>query len=189
MNLWRDLPAGDDPPDLVNMIVEVISGSRDKYEYHREWEVFVLDRVLHSSVVFPVEYGFIPRTWSEDGDPLDIMALSYEPAEVGCLLKVRPIALLVMEDEAGVDHKVLSVPVSDPRFDGYTDLKDVHPHLLREIREFFEIYKRLEPGKWVKFRGWRGAEEAKRLISHAIDLYQGELAGPSTTSGRGRRSE
>lgn len=87
MNLWRDIPAGDAPPNLVNMVVEVISGSRDKYEYHRGWEVFVLDRVLHSSVVFPVEYGFIPQTWSEDGDPLDIMALSYEPAEVGCVIR------------------------------------------------------------------------------------------------------
>lgn len=175
MNLWRDIPAGDDPPNLVNMVVEVISGSRDKYEYHRGWEVFVLDRVLHSSVVFPVEYGFIPQTWSEDGDPLDIMSLSYEPAEVGCVIKVKPIAVLVMEDEAGEDQKVLSVPVSDPRFDGYTDLKDVHPHILKEIREFFEVYKRLEPGKWVRFEAWKEVEEAKNIIRLAIELYKKEF--------------
>jgi len=175
MNLWRDLPVGDDPPRLVNMVVEVVSGSRDKYEYHREWEVFVLDRVLHSSVVFPVEYGFIPQTWSEDGDPLDVMMLSYEPAEVGCVIKVRPIGTLIMEDEAGEDHKVLSVPVSDPRFNGYTNIGEVHPHLLTEIREFFEVYKRLEPEKWVKFRAWKGVEEAKNVISQAMELYENKF--------------
>lgn len=183
MNLWRDLPVGDDPPNLVNMVVEVISGSRDKYEYNRSWEVFVLDRVLHSSVVFPVEYGFIPQTWSEDRNPLDVMALSYEPAEVGCVIKVRPIAALIMEDEAGEDQKVLTVPVSDPRFEGYTDLGDVHPHLLREIREFFDVYKRLEPGKWVRFKAWGGAEEAKATINRAIELYKKEFAEAPNVEG------
>jgi inorganic pyrophosphatase len=172
MNLWRDLPVGDDPPNLINMIVEVLSGTRDKYEYHREWEVFMLDRVLYSSVVFPIEYGFIPRTWAEDGDPLDIMMLSYEPAEVGCLIKVRPIGALIMEDEAGEDCKILSIPVCDPRFAGYTSLEDVHPHLLKEIREFFEVYKRLEPGKWARSKEWKGVEEAKKIIRDAMELYK-----------------
>lgn len=89
MNLWQDIPVGDKPPSLVNVVIEVISGSRDKYEYKIEWEAFILDRVLHSSVVFPVEYGFIPQTWFEDNDPLDAMVMSYEPLEVGCLFK-RP---------------------------------------------------------------------------------------------------
>ena len=78
MNVWRDIPSGDEPPELVNAVIEVISGSRDKYEYHLDWEVFVLDRIIPSSVVFPVEYGFVPQTWFDDGDPLDIMVLSYE---------------------------------------------------------------------------------------------------------------
>lgn len=172
MNLWRDIPAGDKPPDLVNAIIEVISGSRDKYEYNLEWGAFVLDRVIHSSVVFPVEYGFIPRTWFDDGDPLDIMILSHEPMEVGCIVKTRPIGVLIMEDEAGEDPKILSVPVRDPRFNGVKDLKDVHPHILREIQEFFETYKRLEPRKWVKFKAWKGAKEAKKIINYAIKLYQ-----------------
>jgi len=172
MNLWRDIPVGDNPPNTVNVIIEVISGSRDKYEYDINLEVFVLDRILHSSVVFPVEYGFIPQTWFDDNDPLDIMILSYEPLEVGCLVKARTIGVLIMEDEGGEDPKILSVPISDPRFNGINDLTDVHPHKLREIQEFFEVYKRLEPKKWVKFKTWKNAEEAQKIIDYAISLYR-----------------
>ena len=172
MNLWRDIPAGDQPPDLMNAIVEVISGSRDKYEYNLKWEAFVLDRVLYSSVIFPVEYGFIPQTWYNDHDPLDVMIMSYEPLEVGCVIKVRPIGALIMEDEEGEDPKILSVPTSDPRFDGFTDLSNVHPHKLREIQEFFEVYKRLEPRKWVRYKTWKNAEEAKKIVKYAMNLYK-----------------
>ena len=172
VNLWRDVPPGDDPPNIINAVIEVVSWSRDKYEYDRELEAFVLDRVLHSSVVFPVEYGFIPQTWYHDDDPLDIMVLSYEPLEVGCIVKVRPIGVLILEDEKGEDPKILSVPVRDPRFDGFKNLSDVHPHRLVEIREFFEVYKRLEPRKWVKFKSWENAEEAKKLINYSINLYK-----------------
>ncbi len=175
MNLWRDIPAGDDPPTLINVVVEVISGSRDKYEYKIDWETFVLDRFLYSSVVFPVEYGFMPQTWFEDNDPLDIMVLSHEPLEVGCIVKACVIGALIMEDEEGEDPKILSVPTSDPRFDGYTDIKNVHPHLLKEIQEFFETYKRLEPKKWVKFKTWNNAEEAKKIVDHAVELYKKKM--------------
>jgi len=171
MNLWRDIPAGDNPPSVVNVVVEVISGSRDKYEYKIDWETFVLDRVLYSPVVFPVEYGFVPQTWFDDNDPLDIMVLSYEPLEVGCIVKARTIGALIMEDEKGEDPKILSAPTSDPRFNGINDLQDIHPHKLREIQEFFEVYKRLEPRKWVKFKEWRNAEEAKKIIIYAMNLY------------------
>jgi len=172
MDLWRSIPSGDKPPDLVNVVVEVISGSRDKYEYNLEWKAFVLDRVLYSSVVFPVEYGFIPQTWFDDNDPLDIMILTSEPTEVGCIIKVRPIGVLIMEDEKGDDPKILSVPVRDPRFDGFNEIIDVHTHKLREIQEFFEIYKRLEPHKWVKFKAWKDSREAKKIINYSIDLYK-----------------
>jgi len=172
VNLWRDIPTGDDPPEVINAVVEVISHSRDKYEYNREWEAFVLDRVIYSSVIFPVEYGFIPQTWYDDNDPLDAMILSYEPLEVGCIIKVRPVGALILEDEEGEDPKILSVPIRDPRFDGYKDLADVHPHLLKEIREFFETYKRLELRKFVRFIGWKEAEEAKKTINYAMNLYK-----------------
>jgi inorganic pyrophosphatase len=172
MNVWRDIPTGDEPPVLLNMVIEVISGSRDKYEYRSEWESFVLDRVIPSSVVFPVEYGFVPQTWADDDDPLDIMVLSYEPLEVGCIVKVRVIGALIVEDEKGEDAKVLSVPVNDARFDGYHDIADVHPHKLREIQEFFETYKRLEPHKWVKFKQWKNGEEASAIVVDSMKKYQ-----------------
>jgi inorganic pyrophosphatase len=171
MNLWRDIPCGDKPPQILNMIVEVISGSRDKYEYNIKWETFVLDRIIPSSVVFPVEYGFVPQTWFDDEDPLDIMALSYEPLEVGCLVKVRVIGALIIEDEKGEDPKILSVLVNDARFDGYKDISDIHPHKLREIQEFFETYKRLEPHKWVRFKEWKKAEEAMKIVEYAIKKF------------------
>jgi len=175
VNLWRDIPSGDDPPELVNAVIEVVSRSRDKYEYHEQWEAFVLDRVIHSSIVFPVDYGFIPQTWYDDNDPLDIMILSYEPFEVGCIIQVKPIGVLVMEDEEGRDPKILSVSVKDPRFQGFKNLSDIHPHLLKEIREFFETYKRLEPRKWVKFIAWEKAEDAKKIIAYAIELYKAKF--------------
>ena len=172
MNLWCGIPAGDKPPSLINVVIEVISGSRDKYEYRIDWETFVLDRMLYSSVVFPVDYGFMPQTWFEDNDPLDVMVLSYEPLEVGCVVKARVIGVLIMEDEEGEDPKILSVLVNDPRFEGINDLSDIHPHRLREIQEFFEVYKRLEPRKWTKFKTWRNAEEAKKIINYSRKLYE-----------------
>jgi inorganic pyrophosphatase len=172
MNLWQDIPSGDKPPEIVNAVIEVVSGSRDKYEYKNEWEAFVLDRVVHSSVVFPIEYGFIPQTWFDDDDPLDILIMSEEPLEVGCIVRTRVIGVLVMEDEAGEDPKILSVPVDDPRFNGINDIKDVHPHELKEIQEFFETYKRLEPKKWVKFKMWRNTKEAQKIVNYATKLYK-----------------
>jgi len=172
MNLLKEIPAGDKPPEKINVVVEVISGSRDKYEYNPEWEAFVLDRVIHSSVVFPVDYGFMPQTWCNDNDPLDIMILTYEPFEVGCIIKARLIGVLILEDEKGLDSKILSVPIDDPRFKEFKDIKDVPEHLLKEIQEFFETYKRLEPKKWAKFKEWRDAKEAKKIINSALDLYK-----------------
>lgn len=172
MNLWKDIPTGDKPPEFVNVVIEVVSGTRDKYEYNSKWEAFVLDRVLHSSVVFPVEYGFIPQTWYDDDDPLDVMLLLSEPAEVGCIIKARVIGVLIMEDEEGEDPKILSVPVNDPRFDDLHDITDIQRHKLKEIQEFFETYKRLEPHKFVKSKTWRNAEEAKKIIEYAINLYK-----------------
>ncbi len=171
LNLWKDIPAGDKPPTLLNMIVEVSSFTRDKYEYRSEWESLVLDRIIPSSVVFPVEYGFVPRTWYDDDDPLDIMVPSYEPLSVGCIVKVRVIGALVIEDEKGVDAKILSVLVNDARFEGFNEITDIHPHQLKEIQEFFETYKRLEPLKWAKFKEWNNAAEARKIVEYAIAKY------------------
>lgn len=175
MNFWKNIPAGDKPPELLNIVIEVMSNSRDKYEYNIEWEALVLDRIIPSSVVFPVEYGFVPQTWFDDEDPLDIMALSFEPLEVGAIAKVRVIGALIIEDEEGYDAKILSVLVNDARFEGYNDITDVHEHELREIQEFFETYKRLEPHKWAKTKGWKNAAEAKQIVTYAMELYREKM--------------
>jgi inorganic pyrophosphatase len=172
VDLWKDIPAGDRPPAVLNAVIEVASGSRDKYEYSSEWEAFVLDRVVPSSVVFPVEYGFVPQTFATDKDPLDIMVLSYENLEVGCVVKVRVIGALFIDDEEGEDTKILSAPLNDLRFEGYKDISDVHPQRLREIQEFFETYKRLEPRKWAKFKCWKNVEGALAVVTESMDRYK-----------------
>ena len=172
MNFWKDIPVGDNPPETLNMVIEVGSGSRDKYEYSIKWEAFILDRIIPSSVVFPVEYGFVPQTWFDDNDPLDIMVISYEHLQVGTVVKVRVIGALIIEDEEGLDAKILSLLVNDARFEGYKDIKDIHKHKLREIQEFFETYKRLEPHKWAKTRDWKNAEEAMKIVEYAREKYR-----------------
>jgi len=167
---------GEKPPKLLNAVIEVVSGSRDKYEYKSDWDAFVLDRIIPSSVVFPVEYGFVPQTWYDDEDPLDIMVLSYEPLEVGCIVRVRVIGALVIEDEKGVDSKILSVLADDARFEGIKDIKDIHKHRLREIQEFFETYKRLEPHKWVRIKEWQNAEAAQKIVQYAVKQYDANKA-------------
>ena len=172
MNFWKDIPTGDKPPELLNMVIEVVSGSRDKYEYNLKWEAFVLDRIIPSSVVFPVEYGFVPQTWFDDQDPLDIMVMSFEPLQVGCIVKVRVIGALIIEDEEGLDAKILSVLVNDLRFEGYKDISDIHKHELTEIQEFFETYKRLEPHKWAKAKEWKNAKETMKIVNYAMEKYR-----------------
>jgi inorganic pyrophosphatase len=172
LNLWKEIPIGEKPPKLLNVVIEVVSGSRDKYEYNSEWEAFVLDRIIPSSVVFPVEYGFVPQTWHDDGDPLDIMVLSYEPLEVGCVVRVQVIGVLVIEDEKGEDPKILSVLADDARFEGIRDITDIHKHKLKEIQEFFETYKRLEPHKWVKIKEWKNAKAAAELIKYSANKFE-----------------
>jgi inorganic pyrophosphatase len=172
MNFWKDLPAGDNPPKILNMVVEVISGSRDKYEYNLQWEAFVLDRIIPSSVVFPVEYGFVPQTWFDDDDPIDIMVLSNAPLTAGCIVKVRVVGALIIEDEEGLDAKILSVLINDARFEGYNDISDIHKSRLVEIQEFFETYKRLEPHKWVKIKAWKNAKEAWEIVEYSMEKYR-----------------
>ena len=180
MNFWSGIPTGDNPPELLNMVIEVSSGSRDKYEYAIKMEAFVLDRIIPSSVVFPVEYGFVPQTWSDDEDPLDIMVLSYAPLTVGCIVKVRVIGALIIEDEEGLDAKILSVLVNDVRFEGYHDMTNVHKHRLIEIQEFFETYKRLEPHKWVKVREWKDAQVARKIVEYSMEKYRELSKKPPT---------
>jgi inorganic pyrophosphatase len=175
MNLMHDIDAGKRVPEEVNVVVENCKGSSNKIEYDRVTNAFKLDRVLYSAVYWPFEYGFIPQTWGEDGDPLDICVLITHPTFPGCVIKARPIGVIKLEDEHGEDSKVLAVAVEDPVY-SYDHvcmgIRDVPTHVLREIREFFETYKRLEPGKWVKVKGWGDAKEAKEMITKAVEAYK-----------------
>ena len=157
------------------MVVEIPKGSRNKYEYDHDTSRIVLDRVLHSSVHYPTDYGFIPDTLAEDGDPLDALIVTNEPTFPGCVVKARPIGRLDMRDEKGPDHKVLAVPVGDPRFDEIRDLGDLSHHWLLEIETFFQTYKALED-KITDVEGWENAEAAWTLIKTARRAYQARRA-------------
>jgi inorganic pyrophosphatase len=151
----------------IEMIVEIPQGSRNKYEMDHSLGRIRLSRMLFTSTRYPVDYGFIPDTLAEDGDPLDIMVLLGDPTFPGCSIKVRPVGLFWMTDENGPDAKILSIPARDPRFADIRELRHVHEHLLAEIRHFFEVYKELEPGKGTDIRGWQDRSSAEREIVDA----------------------
>ncbi|WP_457615030.1 inorganic diphosphatase [Methanopyrus sp.] len=173
VNLWKDLEPGPNPPDVVYAVIEIPRGSRNKYEYDEERGFFKLDRVLYSPFHYPLDYGFIPRTLYDDGDPLDILVIMQDPTFPGCVIEARPIGLMKMLDNDDQDDKVLAVPTEDPRFKDFKDLDDVPKHLLDEIAHMFSEYKRLE-GKETEVLGWEGADAAKEAIVHAIELYEDE---------------
>ncbi len=150
----------------VLTIVEIPRGSRNKYEIDKVHGGIRLDRVLYSPLHYPADYGFIRDTLAEDGDHLDVLIFTYEPTFPGCLVEVRPIGVLNMRDEKGLDQKVLAVPVGDPRFEGISELDHMPPHFLKEVQHFFTVYKELEQ-KPVEIYGWVGAEEAWRLVREA----------------------
>jgi inorganic pyrophosphatase len=150
----------------VHALIEIPTGGRNKYEYDPELDIIALDRTLYGSVHFPTEYGFVPGTLSSDGDPLDVLVMVGEPTFPGCLLRVRLLGVLTVDD-GGQEPKLLAVPVEEPRFEGYADIRDVPPHLLTEIENFFTIYTQLE-GKKVKALGWQGAKQATKALDAAI---------------------
>ena len=168
---YIDIPAGSNVPDLINAIVEIPSGSRNKYEYWAEHNCFRLDRVLASPMHYPTAYGFVPSTLYEDGDPLDILILLDEPTFTGCLIEVRPIGVMQMIDAGQLDDKIISVPINDRRHNHYTSLDDMKPHMRIEIEYFYSIYKDLE-GKQTKVVGWKGPDYAHRIILESIERYR-----------------
>ncbi|MBI1972260.1 MAG: inorganic diphosphatase [Candidatus Aenigmarchaeota archaeon] len=172
MNMLKDLDTGKKTPDEINVVVEVPKGSRNKYEYDKEKGVFFLDRVLRSPFHYMGDYGFVPRTLCGDGDPLDVIVLVDEPSFAGCVINARPVAVLITEDNKGTDEKVLAVPVDDARYDEMTGMETIPKHILKEMAHFFEQYKALEKGKWVKVAGWKNAEEAKKLIKAAMKAFK-----------------
>jgi inorganic pyrophosphatase len=154
----------------VLAFIEIPQGSRNKYEYDKPTRTFRLDRVLFSSVHYPTDYGFIPDTLGEDGDPLDILVIVHEPTFPGCLIPARVLGGLDMSDEKGSDFKVLAVPVGDPRFSHVHTLKELGDHWLREIETFFATYKLLEP-KQTEVLGWHDQEAATLVINECRERY------------------
>ena len=165
------LPAGDKAPEIVQAVIEVPMDSANKYEYDPESGVFRLDRVLYSPMHYPGDYGFVPSTLADDGDPVDVLVLMNRPTFPGAVLQVRPLGFLEMSDEKGRDQKVLAVPADDPRFDANRHIHTISPHRLNEIEHFFEIYKELE-GKETKVDGWRGMEETYTLIREGMANFK-----------------
>lgn len=171
LHYWHDLPTGQAPPDVVDAVVEIPTNERNKYELDKDYGVFRLDRVLHSAVHYPGDYGFLPRTLGDDGDPLDVLVITTIPVFTGCLVACRPIGLFHLIDRGKSDEKVLAVPIGDPFADDIHGLADVPQHTLKEIEHFFQVYKDLE-GVTTRTRGFEGAEEAREAIVQAMELYQ-----------------
>ncbi len=166
------IPAGRNVPYEVNVIVEIpLGGVPVKYELDKESGAMYVDRFLHTAMYYPCNYGFIPHTLSDDGDPTDAAVLGQIPVIPGVVIRCRPIGVLLMEDESGIDEKILCVPVDElhPYYGDIASYRDVRPVLLDQISHFFEHYKDLEAGKWAKIKGWGEAEEAMELIRQGIE--------------------
>lgn len=170
INLWRDLPPGRNPPEEITAVIEIPFGTRNKYELDKHTGLIKLDRVLYSSMHYPGDYGFIPRTLYLDGDPMDVLVLVKEQTFPGCIIDVRPLGLLRMLDRGDPDDKLLAVPLHDPYHEEWFDIADIPQHLLKEVEHFFERYKDLE-GKRVQIAGWEKSDVAMRLIRESIALY------------------
>lgn len=152
------------------MVVEIPRGSRNKYEAdHATGEIF-LDRMLFTATRYPADYGYIPGTLAEDGDPLDVLVLLEEPTFPGCRIRVRPVGIFLMEDQGAADHKIIAVPAGDPRWEEIRDVDDVPAHLRRELEHFFAVYKELEDKKTAVL-GWMGAADALTVIAKATASF------------------
>lgn len=173
MNLWHDIPLGDNAPEEINVIVEIPKGSNNKYEVDKETGLIKLDRANYSAAAFPFDYGFAPQTLWEDGDPLDVIVLTTYPLFPGILVAVRPVAVIEMIDAGDSDYKVIAVPVEDKRWDDVNDISDLNKHMLKEFQHFFETYKNLK-GKSaiVEIKGIKGRAEALEAVKKSVEIYK-----------------
>ncbi|HEX5432152.1 MAG TPA: inorganic diphosphatase [Bryobacteraceae bacterium] len=165
-----DMDPGPECPEIVRMIVEIPMHSSNKYEYDVNLGIFRLDRALYSPMHYPGDYGFIPGTLAQDGDPLDVLTLVSQPSFTGCMIEVRPLGLIDMIDGSMRDYKVFAVPKCDPRYAQMHSIDHVGPHVRREVEHFFTIYKELE-GKETEIEGWRGPAEVRKLITECRQAY------------------
>lgn len=158
-------------PGIINVLIEIAGGSKNKYEFDKDMNAFALDRVLFASVKYPYDYGFVPNTLADDGDPLDGMVIMDEPTFPGCVIAARPIGMLLMIDGGDRDEKILCVPAEDPRYNEVKSLKDIAPHRLEEIAEFFRTYKNLEK-KVTEIQGWKDVDAVNPLVEQCIKAYK-----------------
>lgn len=174
----RFIPVGKNPPEQVNVVIEIPRGGFPvKYEIDKKSGALYVDRFLNTSMVYPANYGFIPHTLSEDGDPVDVLVVSETPVVPGCVIPSRPIGILQMEDEAGPDEKILAVPIDklNPFYSHVQNHDDLPPILLEKVSHFFQHYKDLEKGKWVTIVKWEGAEAAREAIVRGIERAGGKV--------------
>jgi inorganic pyrophosphatase len=168
---------GKNPPYDVNVIVEIpLGGAPVKYEVDKESGAMFVDRFLHTAMYYPANYGFVPHTLSEDGDPVDVLVLGNVPVVPGSVMRSRPVGVMLMEDEKGLDEKILAVPVDElhPYYGNIGSYRDVREVLRQQIEHFFTHYKDLEPNKWVRVNGWGEAEQARAMILEAIERAKAE---------------
>jgi inorganic pyrophosphatase len=173
MNLWHDIEPGS--RDEINVIIEINKGSKNKYEIDKKTGLIALDRVAHTSQDFPFDYGFVPQTLWEDGDPLDVVVLTTWPLVPGILARVRPVAVLDMIDSGDSDAKIIAVPIDDPRWDDVQDIGDLNKHTLKEIEHFYSTYKKLQE-KVVETKGFSDATAAKAAFDRSLELYKAKFA-------------
>lgn len=171
MHPWHDVAVGEDSPFFVNAIIEIPKGSKAKYELDKRSGLIKMDRILFSSVQYPANYGFIPQSYCEDNDPLDILVLGQEAAVPLCIMRAKPIGVMKMLDQGEADDKIISVHADDPEYTQINSISDLPPHRIKEIRRFFEDYKALE-NKIVKVEEFFDCAEAHRVIEAAISLYK-----------------
>jgi inorganic pyrophosphatase len=172
-----EIGPGEKAPEEVHVLIEIPIGSGVKYELDKETGVLFVDRILYTSMVYPFNYGFIPGTLEEDGDPVDVLVVSYDPLIPGSVIKAKPVGVLETQDEKGFDAKIVAVPADkiDPRFQGIRDIADLPEAVKQRIEHFFAHYKELEKGKWVKVIGWKSRENALEKIRRAIERYKEAL--------------
>ena len=175
---WHDVPIGEEAPEEFSALIEITKGSKVKYELDKETGLLMVDRVLYSSVIYPANYGFIPRTLGDDDDPLDVLVIMQEPVQPLSILRARPIGMMHMVDEGQNDEKIICVHLDDPEYRSYEHFQELPEHRLTELQRFFQDYKVLE-GKEVDVGGFSSPEEAVGAVRHAMALYENSTRSTS----------
>jgi inorganic pyrophosphatase len=173
MNYWHDIEAGT--ADEINVIIEIPKGSKNKYEIDKKTGLIALDRAMHSAQDYPFDYGFVPQTYWDDEDALDVVVLTTYPLAPGILVRVRPVAIMSMIDSGEGDDKLITVPHDDPRWNDVQDLADINKHTLKEIEHFFTTYKKIQ-NKTVEVQGFQGRTEAQAAFKKGCQLYADKFA-------------